>query len=333
MADDPIEAEVRNLVRLNRQSNQIRRRVRAWLRGVLAEVYASIARHDPTSVAARYQAGRVAKLLDEVATVSRLGYAEIRRLMEAELVTLGAEQGAWAAALIRDATEGAAKASVGRGAVRDVLRTEHMLGLTLREWVETAENAFIANATRAIRNDVDRGVTGETIRRSVAGPVARKTRRHLDAIVRTAVTFTSNRAHMATYEANADVLAGVEFLATLDSRTTVICARWDGTVWKVGDPSIQRPPLHVNCRSQIVPVVDWKGLGLEPPARGTRASEAGQTTAETYEVWFRGLPDAKQNAIIGTARAELFRRRKISFRDMVTRDNRVIPIGELVGNT
>lgn len=323
---DPIEKEVRNLVLLQRQANQLERVARAVFRAeVLSDVYAAIAKHDPTSVAPRYQAGRVDKLLAALVEITGRGYTDIRRVMVAELVKLGASQSRWAASLISDQTELLAD-HVGRGIMRAILRDDHMHGLTLGEWIDTAEGSFISNATRAIRNEVEQGVKAETIRRAIAGPVARTARRHIDAIARTAVTFMSNRAHMKTYEANEDVLSGVEFLATLDDRTTVICASWDGTVWRVGDPDIQRPPLHVNCRSQIVPVVDFKGLGLDPPQEGTRASSTGQTTAKTYEEWFRRLPPSRQDDIIGPARARLFRRNEISFKDMVTRDNRIVRI-------
>ena len=86
-----------------------------------------------------------------------------------------------------------------------------------------------------------------------------------------------------------------------------------------------------NCRSILSPVVDWKGLGIDPPAESTRASSTGQVKASTtYEEWFSGQSDGVQNDIIGPARAKLFRAGKITFRDMVGKDNRVLSVAELV---
>jgi len=162
------------------------------------------------------------------------------------------------------------------------------------------------------------------------GGVLRTSTVQAEGIARTAITHIANEGHMASYKRNADVLAGVEFTATLDARTTVVCARWDGTVWDVDDPKKQQPPLHYNCRSVLTPVVDWEGRGIEPPAESTRASSGGQVPAsQTYEEWFRRQPKGVQDDIIGPARADLFRAEKISFRDMIGKDNRVVTIAEL----
>jgi hypothetical protein len=61
----------------------------------------------------------------------------------------------------------------------------------------------------------------------------------------------ANNSRMGGYEANADVLNGVKFLATLDSRTSKICALLDGTTWTMEEVKkrlVKRPPLHPNCR-------------------------------------------------------------------------------------
>jgi len=76
--------------------------------------------------------------------------------------------------------------------------------------------------------------------------------------------------------------------------------------------------------------VDWKGLGIDPPAESTRASSTGQVKASTtYEEWFSRQSAGVQNDIIGPARAKLFRAGKITFRDMVGKDNRVLSVAEL----
>ena len=54
-------------------------------------------------------------------------------------------------------------------------------------------------------------------------------------IARTAVTEASASAREATYAANADVLRGVQIVATLDSRTTQVCRHYDGKVFPVNE--------------------------------------------------------------------------------------------------
>ncbi|MBQ8363745.1 MAG: minor capsid protein, partial [Thermoguttaceae bacterium] len=73
-------------------------------------------------------------------------------------------------------------------------------------------------------------------------------------VARTIINGVSNAARAETLFANDDVIDGIEFLATLDARTSHICGALDGTVWR-GDEMkrARRPPLHPNCRSTLIP--------------------------------------------------------------------------------
>ncbi|MEK9810133.1 MAG: minor capsid protein [Candidatus Nanopelagicales bacterium] len=326
MADD-IEREVRNLVLLQRFANGLARNGRARFRELLDEITAEVMRHDPTSVVARYRKARLAKTLDAIKQAVAGGYKDIEQAWREALVALGVNQAAQAEAIL--AASGVPVASVvTKRAAQTIVRDAIIDGYTLREWMATAEAAFLRDVMRAVRVGVEHDDDGTVLVRAVRD-TARRARRHIDGIARTATTAITNRNHIAVYEANADVLEGVRFLATLDSRTTIVCASWDGTVWPVGDPGIQVPPLHFNCRSQLVPVVDWSSLGLPAPSSSPRASDSGQVRVKNYEEWFSTQPPTKQDAIIGRERAELFRRGKITFRDMVTRDNRVVTLDQL----
>lgn len=70
-------------------------------------------------------------------------------------------------------------------------------------------------------------------------------------LARTETSEVYNQGHLRAYE-NSGVVKYVEFIATLDERTSPICSALHGTVWPVGSPDIQRPPLHFNCRSRLV---------------------------------------------------------------------------------
>jgi SPP1 gp7 family putative phage head morphogenesis protein len=134
-------------------------------------------------------------------------------------------------------------------------------------------------------------------------------RRSAEAMTRTAVAAVSQQARSLLYAANAEVITKVQWVSTLDLRTTPICRARDGKVFPVD--SGPRPPAHVNCRSTIVPVVkSWRELGIDadelPPA--TRASMSGQVPETlTYGEWLRGLPAAQQDEVLGKAKGQLFR--------------------------
>ena len=73
-----------------------------------------------------------------------------------------------------------------------------------------------------------------------------------------------------TGSCDADVIDGVKFLATLDTRISKTCFGLHGTIWGPDEmDQVQRPPLHPNCRSQIIPYID---LGKE--FDGTEPAEA-----------------------------------------------------------
>ena len=130
-------------------------------------------------------------------------------------------------------------------------------GRTLREWARNAEAADLGRIDQQIKIGMVQGEDSRQIARRVVGSpslrgrdgVAITARRNAEAITRTAVTHISNRTMLDYMAANEDVIGRVRFVATLDNRTTFICMSLDGTVWKNGDPQIQTPPLHMNCRS------------------------------------------------------------------------------------
>ena len=108
-------------------------------------------------------------------------------------------------------------------------------------------------------------------------------------LVRTSVTQVSNVASQKTYIANQEVTDMYRFVATLDSRTSLTCAEKDGKLYPYG--SGPTPPLHFNCRSTTVAVVDWNGLkkkwGIQKPSDDAiRAGQGGVVPAkETYGKW------------------------------------------------
>jgi len=81
------------------------------------------------------------------------------------------------------------------------------------------------------------------------------------------------------YRQNADVIDGVKWLATLDTRTCLQCAPLDGRIWPPDQmDDVPRPPAHPNCRCAVVPYID-----LGPEFEGNRAAEAKDFDLEAKE--------------------------------------------------
>ena len=350
VAEDPTAIAIRNLVTLRRLSNGLAKEMRSEVRGLIDEYVSLIAKLDPTAVVRdSYRRARVEKVLKEINSLNAERYPQIRRVLETTTAQIGAQQAEWATNSLQrtiGSVRVSTKGGLGVPYFRSIMKTDPFDGDTLKMWVKRHE----VSTVNAVRQQIQLGMAqsetlGDIVRRirgrsagggRFTGGVLATSTKQAEGIARTAITYIANRGHMAAYEQNADVLTGVEFTATLDSRTTEICARWDGTVWDVDDPKKQTPPLHFNCRSVLVPVVDWEGLGIEPPPEGKRVRGDGPPvrSSMTYEEWFRAKGDtpagrAEQDSIIGRSRAELFRKGDLTFRQMIGRDNRVLTLEEL----
>lgn len=100
--------------------------------------------------------------------------------------------------------------------------------------------------------------------------------------VRTVTNSLSQAARHTVWEDNNVKM--VEYVATLDNRTTMLCASYDGTRWRLDNPRRPRAPLHYNCRSTEVPVVHARETELETrAARTSRDINEDQITSS--KVW------------------------------------------------
>lgn len=103
-----------------------------------------------------------------------------------------------------------------------------------------------------------------------------------EMIARTEILRSSNLGAHAIYDANADVVKGWRYSATLDDRTCPICSPLDGKEYAL-DETANIPPKHPNCRCSDVPVL------LDAVDLGDGATRAGQFGPEdanmTYAQW------------------------------------------------
>ena len=129
------------------------------------------------------------------------------------------------------------------------------------------------------------------------------------SLVRTSINQVANSASMAVYEANQDVTKKYQYIATLDSLTSPICRALDGQKFEYGKGPM--PPQHFGCRSKVVAVIDYKGLGfpeLESEFE-TRASKGGQVPANTtYGQWLKDQPLKTQQDVLGASKVPYFNR-------------------------
>ncbi len=169
--------------------------------------------------------------------------------------------------------------------------------------------------------------------------------RQVMALVRTSINQVANASSQQVYEANQDVTKSYRYVATLDSRTSPICRALDGKEFDYGKGPT--PPQHFNCRSTTVPVIDYKGLGIEPPppsdlrrpntAFGPSRSTRGDTVPsnQTYGEWLEKQPKAVKADVLGASKVSFFESRvkKVgptqAIRDFVSQDGSELTLDQL----
>lgn len=146
--------------------------------------------------------------------------------------------------------------------------------------------------------------------------------RNAMTIVRTGVMAMANEAKSQFAKDNERFFEGVQWVSTLDSKTTPICMKNDGKFFKVGEGP--RPPAHYNCRSTVIFIVKKiadleKEFGKKAKLdEDTRMSMDGKVPESVnYEKFLRGKGDDFIKEKLGVTRAKLFTDGKLTLDDLV----------------
>jgi SPP1 gp7 family putative phage head morphogenesis protein len=223
-----------------------------------------------------YSTARLASILDQVRDIRQKAIARLKDQLTETLVEKSKEEAEAEAVRIQGAVPvELSLVSVPAETLRGVVTRSPFGGDILRNWFRKLEAADRNRMREAIQQGLVQGETVEQITRRVRDSVFAGSRRDATAVVRTAINHTSNIARDELWKANADLITGLRWTATLDGRTTAICRSRDGRIFPVD--SGPRPPAHFNCRSVMVAVVDGaEAVGSRPFVRDDRTGEKRQ---------------------------------------------------------
>lgn len=212
-------------------------------------------------------------------------------------------------------------------------------------WAKQSENLAFKFAQQVrqglANNETNQEIISRVIGKNGMPGIMNTARRNAASLVQTSVQAVANDARLETFRANADIVNGLQQISTLDSHTTDICIAYAGATWDLdgnplnGSPDFNGgPPRHFNCRSVLVPITkSFEELGLKnvpEPKATTRASEDGQTAAQTTFTDFLGRKSATyQDEMLGAGRAQMWRDGKITLRDLVNGQGRPLTLAEL----
>lgn len=220
-----------------------------------------------------------------------------------------------------------------------IAETAPIQGDLLKNWMAKIGADKADLLTKNVRLGMVEGDTIEKLVQRLAGTKAGDykdgvmaiSRRHAEAVTRTAVNNVSNQAASLTHQANKDIIKGWRFMATLDNRTTIICASLSGRVYPVGEGPI--PPRHVRCRSFALPEMKtWRELGVPidemPPS--VRASKNGLVRSDiTFDEWLKTQPRETQVDILGVTRQKLFAEGKLDLQQFTNAKGQVYTLEAL----
>lgn len=133
---------------------------------------------------------------------------------------------------------------------------------------------------------------GSAAWRTAGGEATKVAAHQIESLVRTSINQVNTNAAEAVLLANQDITDRYVYLATLDGRTTSICAALDQQVFK-HDPSNPKPPQHFGCRSTIAPFLEDDDV-----TEGYRAAKGGRVRGGTsYGEWLQQNPAVKQEVL------------------------------------
>ncbi len=365
------DAMVRHQIGLLRVSGRVRNRVLK----ILDDTEADIARQIRDRLSKGRSVSRQEALVKVIRSIRNDAWDQAIAVWREELLAVARSEPDFVANALRTVSPVALDLAIPSAALLNSIVTARPFeGQVLREWTRSIRRSDINRIEQQIRIGVTQGEPAGTIARRVVGTARQRgrngvteiTRRNAEAITRTAVNSITNHAKREFYSLNSDIFEEELYVATLDSRTTPICQSLDGKRYPVGEGPI--PPLHFNCRSLRVALIDGQAIGNRPMRqftqrqllreytssnslksatrradlpRGhkgrfdefsrTRVRElTGRVDAKvTYGQWLTRQSREFQDDVLGRTRGRLFRRGELSLDKFVNRRGDQISLEEL----
>lgn len=348
--DKLIDLYIERAVDLLRLESGTRDKVLSILNDLEGELVAALAKSNPTGNSSKsVQQNRLQGLLKNVQSAIRASYRGASVLMASEIRDIVDQESTWAGHAINE--------SIGINFVTD--------GLTRKSLEQVSSNVMIHGAASAdwwsrqaqdlqnrfadeTRKGMALGETNDQLVKRIRGSKDQKglmdiSRSSANRLVRTSVQAAANDGREATYKENSDIIEGLQWHATLDTRTSIWCITRDGHLYENDDkheaqddgPAWLQGPgkIHWQCRSTSIPKLkSWRSMGidLDEVPQTTRSSMDGQVAASTtFEDWLGKQSQERQDAVLGPEKADLWRRGKITFKDLLDQSGRPLTTEQL----
>ena len=333
--DRLLDASVAHEIAMQRYTNGVVRRMSALLNRTDADIFTRLTQALESLPPEAFTVQRLEQFLVSVRDLNLQAYNALQRAMGSEIRTIIENELEFQQTLIERVVPKAAFAAVDLNEVAaEQLYAASMArpfqGRLLSEWASGLETQRMHRVRDTLRIGY---VAQETVAQMVArlrgtrasgysDGILSIDRRNAEAVVRTAISHTAQFARQEFYKENPDLISKVQWISTLDNRTTTMCMLRDRKQYEADEkhkPIGHKLPwaggpgaLHWNCRSTSAPVVkSWRemGLDIEEFTPTERAAMDGATAgATTYAQWLGRQSAAMHDDILGPTRGALFRR-------------------------
>lgn len=317
MNEELLDLEVRHQVQLQRLSAGTIKRLIKLLDQADADIVAQLQKRTAT-LEGSFTSERLQMLLRAIREINHDAHVQLGSEIRQELRDIARYEVEFQAGLLTRTIPVAFDVVTPAANLLDaVITARPFQGRLLRDWVKDLSVGTMKRLQTAIQLGMIEGETVEQIIRRVRGTkaanyrdgVMETTRRQAGNLVRTAVNHVSNAAREKLFEQNDDIVAKVQWVATLDTRTCPVCMALDGKTFPISQG--KRPPAHPSCRCATIPVLkSLRQLGIPaddvPPS--TRASMDGQVpSTESFQQWLKRQSAERQDEALGPTRGRLFR--------------------------
>jgi SPP1 gp7 family putative phage head morphogenesis protein len=331
------DAQIDHAVDLRSYSDNVVRRIIATLNRADAALFSELVQKLEYMTPERFTIKRLEVLLEGVRDLNHKAYAAVDDILRTEIkglidVELQFQEGM----LAKNMPPSIEIARIDINQVYAGAMSRPFQGTLLSEALKDQEASKAKLIRQTIANGYVQNRTTDQIVRDLRGTRENKfrdglfegTRRSAKAIVRTALSHTAQFAHDRVTKANEDILGNLQWLSTLDARTTPECQMRDGKLYTLDHKPVDHEfpwgagpgRLHWQCRSTYVMLTkSWKELGvdIEEFDIGSRASMDGQVPGKIdYEEWLGNQSAARQEQVLGATRAKLFNEGNLSLEDM-----------------
>lgn len=261
--------------------------------------------------------------------------AGFAQTMDSTGVALAEYEAAWMVKAVTSAAAGYEAVALSGSKIYAQAMRQPIVGYLFDETMQDVSDTVKRRVFAHLRTTMADGQTNQQIIADLPGLFGTETMKYkdgglnqtrisLERIVRTTRTHIGNQAYQDAYDKLG--VRRVIFRATLDGRVSEQCASLDSSVYDIDKPHPQ-PPLHPNCRSQLVPYDDKFLVGKRPyvtvdkykgkfrPAGKLSAKQkldlnydAGQVSAKTsYKEWFARQDAGFQKDWLGESRFKLYK--------------------------